>query len=958
MGLPRSGGSGNNNIISSDNNTNNNNNDTTINNNNKSSIGNSKSSSERSSGVPRGEKRAWEEEEDGANPNEPPSKLVCTSPPHALCAEDVSQLTPHVPCLKEASGSATAAAMSTVTSEVEHGHLLPVEATCGVSDESDLEEEVDNEDDRDFLDEEDKDSGFIDSNSIDNSSDDEMDVRLTAGSAPVLTNTIFSEVCLDANNTSLTGETPVTVTSTLDKLSLSSNLLPEDNFSGTSTSANLSPPLDTYNCSGSCPVVPSSTSLPSCSSAFSTYSPLSPMPQFVSPNSLPNMEAAFVPTSFNQSSFTSSVFSSCSDSMDVSNDELPSQVELASPQSSEFNSAINNPSSLVALSDALSTSIALSVDILSNSNSLSYMNQPLSPSLVEEVPACSSGAMASGLMCGYGPTSTDASNMVSVNSNTTVTSAYSGSVSTPAYDPHLYQSYAQEFQPRQQLQPPPPGTNLVNGTWSCNFYDANQSTGMTNKYMEIQTSKMGGGASTSHAIQCDANGKSYMDLGSSSPYTQTYSNECGNYTTSPSNNYSYNTQQNFTNSSYNQPSQQQQPPQFYRPNYPHYNYPAGENYPSGYEANGGCAYGYPPNYSRSGKILPPRCSSPFCDPSKSSIRSPCYQHQRLSVLNMSMCKLNRFSKFSDPSLHKSVLICNTLRLIEKELESEGTSMNALLSQQHMMQTSLPPHCPAPPPTPPPLAMGSSEGPLPPMHPPMINSPLSGPCTPPPVLPPAIVPPYNGSLQYRGLQYPDGSYEDLRVYPTAMDSDPGSCGPELHNLRVQQNGSPLPSQAITGMGSMSPVTSSNSSNSGPAPSTFSSNNTSSNTSNTSSSISSNEERPESGINWCSVLSLPSQSDLDSLNNTEYCGWGTDSNMELEYSSGSSSSTSSSTISNSSSHNSSDSSSKCSTITEVNSSPQCQLPSLSADDVLKSFPEPNRRVEPAEDLDNLINVLVES
>lgn len=49
----------------------------------------------------------------------------------------------------------------------------------------------------------------------------------------------------------------------------------------------------------------------------------------------------------------------------------------------------------------------------------------------------------------------------------------------------------------------------------------------------------------------------------------------------------------------------------------------------------------------------------------------CYRQRRLAVLNISMCKLGRYRQFSDPSLHRSVLICNTLRLIEKEMEQEG-----------------------------------------------------------------------------------------------------------------------------------------------------------------------------------------------------------------------------------------------------------------------------------------------
>jgi SERTA motif len=52
-------------------------------------------------------------------------------------------------------------------------------------------------------------------------------------------------------------------------------------------------------------------------------------------------------------------------------------------------------------------------------------------------------------------------------------------------------------------------------------------------------------------------------------------------------------------------------------------------------------------------------------------RAATYRQQRLQVLNISMCKLSRFRQFPDPSLHRSVLICNTLRRIEREMEADS-----------------------------------------------------------------------------------------------------------------------------------------------------------------------------------------------------------------------------------------------------------------------------------------------
>lgn len=44
---------------------------------------------------------------------------------------------------------------------------------------------------------------------------------------------------------------------------------------------------------------------------------------------------------------------------------------------------------------------------------------------------------------------------------------------------------------------------------------------------------------------------------------------------------------------------------------------------------------------------------------------------RESIFKISMCKLNRYRQIPDPSLRRSVLICNTLRFIENEMEREG-----------------------------------------------------------------------------------------------------------------------------------------------------------------------------------------------------------------------------------------------------------------------------------------------
>lgn len=57
----------------------------------------------------------------------------------------------------------------------------------------------------------------------------------------------------------------------------------------------------------------------------------------------------------------------------------------------------------------------------------------------------------------------------------------------------------------------------------------------------------------------------------------------------------------------------------------------------------------------------------------------CYKEKRLKMMNLSMFKLARFRQASDQSLYRSVLICNTLKSLEKEIEVE----NKLYHQQRI-----------------------------------------------------------------------------------------------------------------------------------------------------------------------------------------------------------------------------------------------------------------------------------
>lgn len=65
----------------------------------------------------------------------------------------------------------------------------------------------------------------------------------------------------------------------------------------------------------------------------------------------------------------------------------------------------------------------------------------------------------------------------------------------------------------------------------------------------------------------------------------------------------------------------------------------------------------------------------------------CYKEKRLKMMNLSMFKLARFRQASDQSLYRSVLICNTLKSLEKEIELENQIYHQRLQHhRHALQT--------------------------------------------------------------------------------------------------------------------------------------------------------------------------------------------------------------------------------------------------------------------------------
>merc|ERR1719281_875970 len=80
--------------------------------------------------------------------------------------------------------------------------------------------------------------------------------------------------------------------------------------------------------------------------------------------------------------------------------------------------------------------------------------------------------------------------------------------------------------------------------------------------------------------------------------------------------------------------------------------------------------------------------TPPCDHSACLARrnSPCYRQQRARMLNVSLHKLHIARQRTDSNLRRSVLICNMLRHIEEESDMEAREQEATFNhQQHQQQ---------------------------------------------------------------------------------------------------------------------------------------------------------------------------------------------------------------------------------------------------------------------------------
>ena len=305
----------------------------------------------------------------------------------------------------------------------------------------------------------------------------------------------------------------------------------------------------------------------------------------------------------------------------------------------------------------------------------------------------------------------------------------------------------------------------------------------------------------------------------------------------------------------------------------------------------------------------PVCDHSNCFQKKNSF---CYQSQRSRMLNLSLSKLHMARQSHDGSLRRSVLICNMLRYIEDETDREAMSVEAN-AQANQYNTQQPPHSGVSP-------MDQTE-------------PLQG---PPPQVPP--------QPQYWSTP------------TTTMNSPPPATSTISTNMESQShpiyNMAPAPGQNPQVPNPVQPQTFNNEAyettlkdfNSAFRSTPYSS------PAHPGSDMDSGLGDDDRGINWSSVLSLSSQSELDPLNNNTFAteAWPNTANTPTTLSSVQTASPqltdiSSSTVTSLTRPASSFTMSETSTIVTSTSTNVTNATNfddigwkLSADDVLKAFP----------------------
>merc|ERR1712088_304090 len=197
--------------------------------------------------------------------------------------------------------------------------------------------------------------------------------------------------------------------------------------------------------------------------------------------------------------------------------------------------------------------------------------------------------------------------------------------------------------PFNQTPPPPPSSTSLNGQ---------QQVPQSHQPMNMLNSTFQFLEPTNQRIECAENGKSYMQLGTMSHHHSGHPSNVNNSQTNPAHHHLPVT-----------PVIQPKPNMVYRRPIPPFRNPPNGHGPLG---------SHPSNIS-SAAMMHLQAARPVCDHSNCLRRksSFCYRNQRSRMLNMSLHKLHMARQNHEGCLRRSVLICNMLRFIEDETEKEA-----------------------------------------------------------------------------------------------------------------------------------------------------------------------------------------------------------------------------------------------------------------------------------------------
>jgi len=280
---------------------------------------------------------------------------------------------------------------------------------------------------------------------------------------------------------------------------------------------------------------------------------------------------------------------------------------------------------------------------------------------------------------------------------------------SPLFDPVLRGTSNKQVMP-QMITPTPPTPKVIYNDrfWnqglpfnhtppppSSNSLSSQQQVPQSQQSMNVLNSTFTFLEPSNQRIECAENGKSYMQLGTMSHHHSGHPSGVSNNQANPANHHLPVT-----------PVIQPKPNMVYRRPIPPFRNPV----------NGHGQLGPQQNNLSSAAMIHLQAARPVCDHTNCLQRksSFCYRNQRSRMLNMSLHKLHMARQNHEGCLRRSVLICNMLRFIEDETEKEA--IQEAHQQFPGIPNTSPPHMMEtdqywPPPQPSPNAPGMQHQPM-------------------------------------------------------------------------------------------------------------------------------------------------------------------------------------------------------------------------------------------------------